>query len=81
MYANTEDQARLAKVQVLAEQLYRERYDYLMRIAVKHAANREDAEEAVQFSFSSLIEKFNPASGSPPLGWLTFYADLCVMPT
>ncbi len=71
MYASTEEQRRRDQVQGLAEQLYRERHDYLLRIAVKHAANREDAEDAVQFSLSALIEKYDPAGGSPPLGWLT----------
>ena len=81
MYARTTEQDRRAQVQALAEEIYRERYDYLLRIAVKHAANREDAEEAVQFSFSALIEKYDPAAGSPPLAWLTLYADPRVMPT
>ena len=38
---------------------------------LKHAANREDAEEAVQFSLSALIDKYDPAGGSPPLAWVT----------
>jgi RNA polymerase sigma factor (sigma-70 family) len=71
MYASSAEQDRRAKVQALAEQLYRERYNYLLRIAVKHAASREDAEEAVQFAFLAFVEKFDPESGSPPLGWLT----------
>jgi DNA-directed RNA polymerase specialized sigma24 family protein len=71
MYASTTEQQRRNQVQALAEQLYRERYDYLLRIAVKHAANREDAEEAVHFSFSALIDKYDPAGGSPPLAWIT----------
>ncbi len=71
MYASTEEQRRRERVQALAEQLYRERYPYLLRIAVKHAANREDAAEALQFSFSALIEKYDPAGGSPPLAWIT----------
>jgi len=71
MYASTAQQQRRIKVQALAEQLYRERYDYLLRIAVKHAANREDASEAVQFAFLAFVEKFDPSTGSPPLGWLT----------
>jgi RNA polymerase sigma factor (sigma-70 family) len=71
VYARTAEQDRRTQAQALAEQLYRERYDHLLRIAAKHAANREDAEEALQFSFSALIEKYDPAGGSPPLGWLT----------
>ena len=71
MHTRTEEQRRRNQVQELAEQLYRERYDYLLRIAIKHAANREDAEDAVQFSLSALIEKYDPTGGSPPLGWLT----------
>ena len=71
MYARSVEQQRRNKVQTLAEQLYRERYHYLLRIAVKKAANHDDAEEAVQFSFAAFIEKFDSDSGSPPLGWLT----------
>ena len=71
MYASTAEQQRRNQVQALAEQLYRERNDYLLRIAVKHAANREDAEDAVQFSLSALIDKYDPTAGSPPLAWLT----------
>ncbi len=51
MQTSTEEQRRREQVQALAEQLYRERYHYLLRTAVKHAANREDASEAVQFAF------------------------------
>ncbi len=72
MHASTEEQQMRNQVQALAEQLYRERYDYLLRIAVKHAANRADAEEAVQFSLFALIEKYDPTAGSPPLAWVTF---------
>ncbi len=61
MYASTAEQQRRTKVQALAEQLYRERYDSLLRIAVRHAANREDAEDAVQFSLFALIDKYDPA--------------------
>ena len=71
MYASTTEQQRRNQVQALAERLYRERYDYLLRIATRNAANREDAEEALQFSFSALIEKYDPAAGSPPLAWVT----------
>ena len=77
MYASTTEQQRRNQVQALAEQLYRERYDYLLRIALKHAANREDASEALQFSFAALIEKYDPAAGSPPLAWLTLTLERC----
>ena len=66
MYAGTAEQQRRNQVQALAEQLYRDRYDYLLRIATRNAANREDAEEAVQFSLSALIDKYDPAGGSRP---------------
>ena len=74
MYANTDEQRSRERVQALAEQLHRERYHYLLRIAAGNAASREDAEEAVQFSFAAFIEKFDPSSGSPPLGWLALTA-------
>lgn len=77
MQSSTEEQRRRERVKTLAEQLYRERYDYLLRIAVKHAANREDAEDAIQFALSALIEKYDPASGSPPLGWVTLTLERC----
>lgn len=71
MYASTADHDRRPQVQALAERLYRERYDYLLRIAVRHAANREDAEEAVQFAFLAFLGHFDPDGGAPPLAWLT----------
>ena len=74
MYASSAEQRRSERVRVLAEQLYRERYHYLLRIATKNAATPEDAAEAVQFAFLMFIEKFHPESGSPPLAWLTLVA-------
>ncbi len=71
MYVSSAEKPRRAQVRALVEQLYRERYRYLLRIAVKNGASREEASESVQFAFLSFVEKFDPASGSPPLGWLT----------
>jgi RNA polymerase sigma factor (sigma-70 family) len=71
MYASTTEQQRYAEVQVLATKLYRERYRYLFRIAVKNAANEADAEEALQDAFVSFIDRFDPVGSSPPLAWLT----------
>jgi RNA polymerase sigma factor (sigma-70 family) len=71
MYSNTAEQRNRERVQVLAEDLYRERYHYLLRIANRNAANREDAAEAVQFAFLAFIDKFDLASGAPPLAWTT----------
>lgn len=73
MYASTEQCSR-ERVQVLAEELYRERYHYLLRIATRNAANREDAAEAVQFAFAAFVEEFDLDSGAPPLAWLTLVA-------
>ncbi len=50
MYSSTEQQRR-ERVQTLADKLYRERRQCLLRIASKNAANEADAEEAVQFAF------------------------------
>jgi hypothetical protein len=47
-----------------------------VRIADRNAANRENASEAVQFAFAAFVEKFDPASGAPPLAWLTTVADM-----
>ena len=70
MYASSAEQRRRNEVQTLAEQLYRERYHYLLRIAVKNAANRDDAEEAVSEAFASFIRAFDPGGEAPPLAWL-----------
>ena len=78
MYASTEQHSR-ERVRALAEELYRQRYQYLLRIATRNAANREDASEAVQFAFAAFIEKFQLDSGSPPLGWITFDAPAPVL--
>ena len=70
MYASSEQQGR-ERVHVLADRLYRERYQYLLRIANRNAANREDAAEAVQFAFAAFLDKYDLYSGAPPLAWLT----------
>jgi RNA polymerase sigma factor (sigma-70 family) len=70
MYAST-DQPRRERLQALAEQLYRERRRYLLRIALRNAASYEDAEEAVQEAFAAFIRAFDPDRGAPPLAWLT----------
>jgi len=69
MYANAEQRNR-ERVKVLADQLYRERYHYLLRIARRNGAG-DDADDAVNDAFAAFIDKFDPASGSPPLGWIT----------
>jgi RNA polymerase sigma factor (sigma-70 family) len=69
MYASTERRNR-ERVQVLADKLYRERYHYLLRIARRNGAG-DDADDAVNDAFAAFIDKFDPASGSPPLAWVT----------
>lgn len=71
MYATSTEQQRRTRVRGLAEQLYRERYHYLLHIAVKNAASEADAEEAVNDAFASFIRAFDPDGGAPPMAWLT----------
>ena len=71
MYSSTTEQRSRERVQVLADRLYRERYHYLLRIARANGAGTADADDAVNDAFVAFIDKFDPASGSPPLGWLT----------
>ena len=71
MYSSTAEQDRRAQVQALAEQLYRERYSYLLRIARANGANGDDASDSVNDAFAAFIEKFDPDSGAPPLAWVT----------
>lgn len=69
MYASTEQRNR-ERVQVLADQLYRERYHYLVRIARRNGAG-DDAPDAVNDSFTAFIDKFDLDCGAPPLAWVT----------
>ena len=60
-----------SEVRELAAQLYRQRYPYLLRIALSNADNEADAEEAVNEAFASFIRAFDPGGEAPPLAWLT----------
>jgi RNA polymerase sigma factor (sigma-70 family) len=71
MYTTSTEQQRRTEVQGLAEQLYRERRRYLLRIATRNAASEADAEEAVQDAFLAFVCEYDPASGAPPLAWMT----------
>jgi DNA-directed RNA polymerase specialized sigma24 family protein len=71
MYATSTEQRRRTEVQGLADQLYRERRRYLLRIAVRNAASEADAEEAVQDAFLAFVCEYDPGSGAPPLAWVT----------
>jgi RNA polymerase sigma factor (sigma-70 family) len=72
MFSNAStEQGRGARVKALAANLYTEHYSYLLGIATRNAANRADAEEAVQEAFASFIRAFDPCGGAPPLAWLT----------
>src|SRR6476469_91606 len=66
MYASTEQRNR-EQIQALADQLYRERFHYLRQIALRNGA-AADAVDVVNDAFAAFIDKFDPASGSPPLG-------------
>jgi DNA-directed RNA polymerase specialized sigma24 family protein len=66
MYASSAEQQRHNRVQVLADKLYRERYHYLLRIALKNAADSEDAAEAVQFAFLAFLGHYDPDGEAPP---------------
>lgn len=58
-------------VRELANQLYRDRHAYLLRIAKANAASAADAEEALQEAFASFIRSFDPDDAAPALAWLT----------
>jgi RNA polymerase sigma factor (sigma-70 family) len=62
------------RVPALAEELYREHHQRLLGIAVRNAANRDDAEESLQFAFLAFLEHFDPDGEAPPLAWLTLVA-------
>ncbi|MBA3865231.1 MAG: sigma-70 family RNA polymerase sigma factor [Solirubrobacterales bacterium] len=70
MHTDTE-QRRRERVQVLADELYRDRRHYLLRIANRNAVNREDAEDSLNAAFVSFLEKFDPDCEAPLLAWIT----------
>jgi RNA polymerase sigma factor (sigma-70 family) len=59
------------EVRELAEQLYTDKYRYLLSIARRNAVNEADAEEALQEAFANFIRAFDASSEAPPLAWLT----------
>lgn len=65
------EENRTDQVRRLAAELYEDRYAYLLRIARRNAATRSDAEEALQEAFAYFIAGYDPASGAPPLAWIT----------
>jgi RNA polymerase sigma factor (sigma-70 family) len=71
MYATSTEERRRTEVQGLADRLYRERRPYLLRIATRNAASEADAEDAVQDAFLAFVCEYDPASGAPPLAWVT----------
>lgn len=71
MYASGAEQQRGNGVQAVADQLYRERYPHLLRIAIRNAVTEADAEESVNDAFAAFISAFDPSGGAPPLAWIT----------
>jgi RNA polymerase sigma factor (sigma-70 family) len=71
MYASSVEQRRSERVRALAEGLYRDHHRRLLHIATRNAANRDDAEEALQDAFAFFIDHFDPDSQAPPVAWLT----------
>jgi RNA polymerase sigma factor (sigma-70 family) len=67
-------QSRSDRVSALAEELHSEHRHHLLRIVIRNAVNRDDAEEALQFAFLAFLEHFDPDGESPPLAWLTLVA-------
>lgn len=65
------EDARKAKAQTLAEQLYSTHHPRLLTIGRRNCPNLEDAEEALQDAFVLFINHFDPSSDAPPLAWLT----------
>jgi RNA polymerase sigma factor (sigma-70 family) len=62
--------SRDIRVDALATRLLEERGEYLLNIARRNSANRDDAEEAFQEAFISFLRKFDPDSEAPALPWL-----------
>jgi RNA polymerase sigma factor (sigma-70 family) len=67
MYA---DPTSGAEVRRLANQLFTERRDFLLRIARKHARGGADPEAALQDAFVAFIRHFDSEGEAPALPWL-----------
>lgn len=61
--------SRHARVQSLAEKLYRDRKPELLGIALSNAPSKADAEEALQEALVSFLSHFEPDGPAPPLPW------------
>jgi DNA-directed RNA polymerase specialized sigma24 family protein len=57
-------------VRELAGTLYRDKRNYLLRVARHNALNDAHAEEALQEAFASFLRAFDPNGEAPPLAWL-----------
>jgi RNA polymerase sigma factor (sigma-70 family) len=64
-------EARQARAEALAEQIYATHRTRLLAIARRNSVSAEEAEEALQDAFVLFIDHFDPNSGAPPLAWLT----------
>lgn len=62
---------RRSRAQALAAQLYASQHRRLLAIGKRNSSSTEDAEEALHDTFILFINHFDPASGAPPLAWLT----------
>lgn len=71
MYATAAEQRRVAKTRELAATLYVEHRAHLMGVACANSRRRAEAEDAVQEAMAIFVASYDPASGSPPLPWLT----------
>jgi RNA polymerase sigma factor, sigma-70 family len=64
-------EARQARAEALAEQIYATHRTRLLAIAKRNSACAEEAEEALQDAFVLFIGHFDPAGGAPALAWIT----------
>lgn len=62
---------RSGEAEAVAQKLYAAHRTRLLAIARRNCGDSEDAEEALHDAFILFIERFDPASGSPALPWLT----------
>src|SRR5690242_4714630 len=68
MYASAK-RSKHARVQSLAEELYRERKPEFTGIALSNAPSKADAEEALQEALISFLAHFDPDGPAPALPW------------
>lgn len=69
MYVAIRSEQEAWEVRELAEALFRQERQFLLKIAHRHAFNHADAMEAMNDAFAAFLRAYDPQGPAPPLPW------------